>query len=496
MNSGYFKVAAAIPDMTVGGIYYNTQSIKSLIVELNAQNAELAVFPEMCLYGAVNPPISSINSVASECEKAIIDIAEFTKNRDVLCLIGMPLRVEDKIVNCAALVGKGKILAIFYKPEIKFGFLEISLNNFVIPFTNKALLRGDTKLPVNIAVNIGTIRPYDNINANIVLNLYGADLGNKNFYADYFETISLIPPRAIISVCGTINNNFLPYKSACICECGEILTAKENAQIITAELDIEKIINRRILSNTSIINGDNYIDIPVNDDLNYNLTRIYQRLPYISKVNLKVIYNSLVDAMYSIIKIKNQKMAFGHCKNFWLLVSLANDMSKKYNYPPDNIAIIMLEGVFDETQKEFISQLGFNINNVPYKHISDNIKNAVIADWIDLNNAFLLNGIDRTDLIQNRKINSFSGGVNILSNFNKTVLNACLHFRRAYDNNWAKIMTALIDEPQDIFNDFFIYHYVDNGLSEERVLNIAVDTFKDFGKNTIYKNLTELIKNI
>lgn len=45
MNNGYLKAAAAMPQMYIGGIFQNTQNIKEMIMELNAQCVDIALFP-------------------------------------------------------------------------------------------------------------------------------------------------------------------------------------------------------------------------------------------------------------------------------------------------------------------------------------------------------------------------------------------------------------------------------------------------------------------
>lgn len=492
MNNGYLKVGAGVPDVIPGGIYYNAQSIKKLIVELNALGVEIAVFPEMCLYGAADSSLSAQNTVVSECEQALLEIAEFTKNRKVLCAIGLPLRVEDKILNCVAMVGKGKIWNIIYKSKHnqKIHFGEITLGDYMIPFSDAAIIRGACALPINISVIIGnSLFPHNN-SANIVLNPYSADLSYNNT-KDQIRVLSSTPYRAILSVCGSLYKSPFPDKNAIIAECGQTLAKLDNEQYITADLDMERIIGLRTLCEVEAFYNNTFMEIPIEENTSNIISRKYYRLPYTDMPDYNRIYDRLVDSLYIVMKHTKKRIALEKQQHFWLLLSITSDMCNKFLINPKDIAVLIFDN--DTNTDNFINSLGFYLEIIPLENISDNLKNAALLDWAQKNNAFLLGSHDRGDYLTHNIKNTC---VNLLINFNKTYLFALLENRRKYDDNWKEVLSINQIDITDVLNDFFIFHYLDNGLSAEKVRILTEQTFDDLPATKIKEQWNNLIDRL
>jgi len=491
MNNGYLKVGAGIPEVIAGGIYHNAQLIKKLIIDLHAQGVEIAVFPEMCLYGASHSSISAQNTVADECEQALLEIADFTKNRKILCTIGLPLRVEDKILNCVAMVGMGKIWGIIYqnKHNQKMHFGEIALGDYMIPFSDTAIMRGACTLPVNISVIIGNnLLPHNNC-ANIVLNPYSADLSFKNDL-DSIRVLSSTPYRAIISVCGSLYKSPFADKNGVIAECGQILIKMAEEQYIIADIDIERIIGLRTLNEVQAFYNNTFMEIPIEENTSNIISRKYYRLPYTNEQDYNRIYQRLVDSLYSVMKHTKKRIALEQKQHFWLLLSIISDMCKKYFINPKDIAVLIFD---NNTDNNLINSLGFYLETIPLDNISDNLKNAAILDWAQKNNAFLLGSHDRGDYLTHNIKNTC---VNLLINFNKTYLFALLKNRRKYDPNWIEILSLNQIDITDVLNDFFIFHYLDNGLSAEKVRILSEQTFDDLPATKIMEQWNSLIDRL
>ncbi|NLC16715.1 MAG: hypothetical protein GX756_02410 [Clostridiales bacterium] len=480
MNNGYLKAAAAMPQMYIGGIFQNTQNIKEMIMELNAQCVDIALFPEMCLYGASQSPIVAQNALINECEEALLEIAQFTKNRQILCAIGLPLRVEEKILNCAAVVGMGKIWCVVYKGNYKPSFDQIALGDYSIPFSNRALMRCNSHLPVNIAINIGKdLGFFYKTSANIVLNPYSTDLKQFDNYPNQIKILSQSPPKAIISACGAICKTPYADRSSTIAECGKILAASATQPIVTAELDIERIAGLRTLENNTFFLTEKayenaFIELPLDQDTHFARKRKYPRQPYADD-NFEKIYERLAQILYELIKNTKKRIALRQGGHFWLLVSLLLDMRQNYSVAPSSFTLL-LDGLQD--QDLIIKNSGFDIQETSKE--SQNIANAYVLDWAQKNNSLVLSGMDRTDFIRHKSCGI--GFVNPLVNFNKTALCAMFSQRRKYDADWSRILEQNQPSLDEIIIDFFIYHHIDCGLSARKTKQIACETFEDIKK--------------
>ena len=115
MKQGFVKVAAATPDIRVADVPYNVQKICEVIDEAAQQSAKIVVFPELCVTGYTCSDLFLQDVLLAEAKQAILDIAEYTKEKDMLVFVGAPLTVDGKIYNVAAALNRGAILGFTTK---------------------------------------------------------------------------------------------------------------------------------------------------------------------------------------------------------------------------------------------------------------------------------------------------------------------------------------------------------------------------------------------
>ncbi len=117
-NYGFVRVGAAVPIIEVANCKYNIENIYELIVKANKQSIAILTFPELCVTGYTCADLFFQATLIEECEKAINELLEKTKDIDMLITIGAPVKVGYKIYNCAVVIYKGKILCIVPKTFI------------------------------------------------------------------------------------------------------------------------------------------------------------------------------------------------------------------------------------------------------------------------------------------------------------------------------------------------------------------------------------------
>ena len=115
MKQGFVKVAAATPDIRVADVPYNVQKICEVMDEAAQQSAKIVVFPELCVTGYTCSDLFLQDVLLAEAKQAILDIAEYTKEKDMLVFVGAPLTVDGKIYNVAAALNRGAILGFTTK---------------------------------------------------------------------------------------------------------------------------------------------------------------------------------------------------------------------------------------------------------------------------------------------------------------------------------------------------------------------------------------------
>ncbi|WP_370781454.1 NAD(+) synthase [[Ruminococcus] lactaris] len=115
MRHGFVKVAAATPDIRVADVEFNKENICRGIEEAEKANAKILVFPELCVTGYTCSDLFDHAVLLKAAKKALLEIAEFTRDRDLLVFVGVPLEVDGKLYNVAAALNHGKILGLTTK---------------------------------------------------------------------------------------------------------------------------------------------------------------------------------------------------------------------------------------------------------------------------------------------------------------------------------------------------------------------------------------------
>ena len=115
MKQGFVKVAAVTPDVRVADVDHNTEKICEAIDEAAQERAKIVVFPELCITGYTCGDLYLQDVLLNSAKQALNRIAKYTRDKDMLIFVGLPLDVEGKLYNVAAALNRGKILGLTTK---------------------------------------------------------------------------------------------------------------------------------------------------------------------------------------------------------------------------------------------------------------------------------------------------------------------------------------------------------------------------------------------
>ena len=115
MRHGFIKVAAATPDIRVADVDYNKGQIIKQMDEAADAGAKIIVFPELCITGYTCSDLFLQDILLNSAKKALVEIAEHTKNLDALVFVGVPIAVGGELYNVAAALNHGNILGFTTK---------------------------------------------------------------------------------------------------------------------------------------------------------------------------------------------------------------------------------------------------------------------------------------------------------------------------------------------------------------------------------------------
>ena len=118
MNYGMFRVAAASLKLKVGCPSYNKVEIKKAIYDAEKKGVRLLVTPELSITGYTCADLFFTKSLLNASKEALYDITEYTKDKEIVVIVGAPLPYKNAIYNCAFVLYKGAIQLAVPKQNI------------------------------------------------------------------------------------------------------------------------------------------------------------------------------------------------------------------------------------------------------------------------------------------------------------------------------------------------------------------------------------------
>lgn len=115
MNNSFITVAAAIPSVKVADCDYNIEQIITQVTEAEEKGVEIIVFPELCVTGYTCQDLFRQATLLEHAELGIVRLLGHTRKMNIIAIVGIPVIVGDLLLNCAAVIQNGSILAMIPK---------------------------------------------------------------------------------------------------------------------------------------------------------------------------------------------------------------------------------------------------------------------------------------------------------------------------------------------------------------------------------------------
>jgi NAD+ synthase (glutamine-hydrolysing) len=118
-HHGFLRVAAASPVLRVADCPFNADRILAVMARAEAERVAVLVFPELCVTGYTCADL--FQQIALQ-RGALDALAHVVKESATvfrgLAVVGVPIALDDQLFNCAALVHRGRVLAVVPKSFI------------------------------------------------------------------------------------------------------------------------------------------------------------------------------------------------------------------------------------------------------------------------------------------------------------------------------------------------------------------------------------------
>lgn len=320
MNYGFIKTAASSLKLKVADVSFNVSMIKETIDNALKRGVRLLVTPELSITGYTCADLFFSRTLLVESERAVGELADYIKGKDIVLLVGAPVAFFNKLYNCAIVIDKDGVKGIVPKKYLAnynefyekrwfasgFDFKEaqdISFAGFDTQIGDIIFDLGDgAVLGVELCEDLWVPNPPSSSlalnGANIIANLSASDeyVSKAEYRRD------LVLNQCARCVCAYVYSGASVFESTTdlvfsgatlVCENGAILNEGERFKrenvLTVADIDVEKLSSQR-RSNMSFENsGDEIKIVKLNlENKNNDLEdRFVDSMPFVPSDNEK-----------------------------------------------------------------------------------------------------------------------------------------------------------------------------------------------------------------
>ena len=112
---GFVRVAVATPRVRIGDPRHNVDATLELMLQAARDKAVLAVFPELGLSAYTCDDLFHQRTLIDAAQNALAQLLARTRKLPLAALVGLPVAVDGRLYNCAALVCRGRLVGVVPK---------------------------------------------------------------------------------------------------------------------------------------------------------------------------------------------------------------------------------------------------------------------------------------------------------------------------------------------------------------------------------------------
>lgn len=276
---GYLRVAVCTPAVRVADPSFNLEQTLTLAKRASDAGAALVIFPELGLSAYSNEDLFHQDALLDAVEEAAQALLAASETLTPLIAVGLPLRAEGKLFNCAAVVYRGRILGLvpksflpnyreFYEKRQFTSGLSSTMKSVQflgddVPFGNDLIFRAanysDFRLHVEICEDLWVPIPPSTYGAlagaTVLANLSASNITIGK--ADYRRQLCAMQSGKCIAAYlyaaagpGESTTDLAWDGQALVYENAELLAKStrfaETAQLIHADVDLERLRQERM----------------------------------------------------------------------------------------------------------------------------------------------------------------------------------------------------------------------------------------------------------
>ena len=115
---GFIRVGAIVNKLALANPLKNADVIIKEIKKAETLGVSIVTTPELSFTGYTCGDLFLQKQLLDDSIKALEQVLNETKDIDIISILGMPLRHDNQLFNCAVVITKGKILGVIPKTYI------------------------------------------------------------------------------------------------------------------------------------------------------------------------------------------------------------------------------------------------------------------------------------------------------------------------------------------------------------------------------------------
>ena len=279
----FMRVASAAPELRVADVDFNTSQIRAAMEVAAKRSASIILFPELSLTGYTCADLFTQSLLLKRALESLQTLAVDTEKFGIHAIVGLPLALNGRLYNCAALMGGGAVLGIvpklflpttgeFYEERwftsgAKLAPTQINIGGHTVPIASNLLfvannLPGCT-LGIEICEDLWAVEPPSGgqalAGATLIFNPSASNelLGKSAYRRELVRSQSARCLAAYVyssSGPGESSTDLVFSGHCMVAENGSMLSESErfhfDTQIIYADIDLDRILHERLCNNS------------------------------------------------------------------------------------------------------------------------------------------------------------------------------------------------------------------------------------------------------
>jgi NAD+ synthase (glutamine-hydrolysing) len=107
---GFVRVAVGTPEVRVASPEFNARQTLKLARQARDEGAVLALFPELGISAYSNEDLFQQDALLDASMAALATLADATRDLPTVLVVGLPVRADDRVFNCALVLQRGRVL--------------------------------------------------------------------------------------------------------------------------------------------------------------------------------------------------------------------------------------------------------------------------------------------------------------------------------------------------------------------------------------------------